>query len=51
MNRVLTIAWHEYKVNVRRPDFIIFTSLVPLLGLIALLVGIFFGRQAGGATC
>ena len=49
MNRVLTIAWHEYKVNVRRPDFIIFTSLVPLLGLIALLVGIFFGRQAGGA--
>ena len=49
MQRVLIVAWHEYRVNVRRPDFIIFTSLVPLLGLIALLVGIFFGRQAGGA--
>jgi ABC-2 type transport system permease protein len=49
MNRVLIIAWHEYKVNVRRPDFIIFTSLVPLLGIVALLVSVFFGRQAGGA--
>ncbi len=49
MNRILTIAWHEYKVNVRRPDFIIFTLLVPLLGVVALLVSVFFGRQAGGA--
>ena len=49
MDRVLMIAWHEYKVNVRRPDFIIFTSLIPLLGVVALLVSVFFGRQAGGA--
>lgn len=49
MQRVLVIGWHEYKVNVRRLDFIIFTSLVPLLGLIGLVVSVFFGRQAGGA--
>ncbi len=49
MKRVLTIARHEYWVNVRRPDFIIFTSLVPLLGIVALVVSLFFGRQAGGA--
>ncbi len=49
MDRVLIIGWHEYKVNVRRLDFIIFTSLVPVLGLVGLLVTLFFGRQAGGA--
>ena len=49
MQKVLTIARHEYWVNVRRPDFIIVTLLFPMLGLIALLVGVFFGRQAGGA--
>lgn len=49
MRKVLTIALHEYWVNVRRPDFIIFTSLVPLLGIVALVVSLFFGRQAGGA--
>ncbi|MCY3905553.1 MAG: ABC transporter permease [Caldilineaceae bacterium] len=45
----MTIARHEYWVNVRRPDFIIVTLLVPALGLIALIVSLFFGRQAGGA--
>ena len=49
MRKILTIARHEYWVNVRRPDFIIFTSLVPLLGIVALVVSLFFGRQAGGA--
>ncbi len=49
MTKVLTIALHEYWINVRRPDFIIFTSLVPLLGIAALIVSLFFGRQAGGA--
>lgn len=49
MKKVLTIARHEYWVNVRRPDFIIFTSLVPLLGIVALAVSLIFGRQAGGA--
>lgn len=50
MDKVLTIARHEYWVNVRRPDFIIVTLLVPALGLIALIVSVFFGRQAGGAV-
>ncbi len=49
MKKILIVARHEYWVNVRRPDFIIFTSLVPLLGIIALVVSLFFGRQAGGA--
>ena len=49
MRKVITIALHEYWINVRRPDFIIFTSLVPLLGIVALIVSLFFGRQAGGA--
>ena len=49
MRKVFTIALHEYWINVRRPDFIIFTSLVPLLGIVALIVSLFFGRQAGGA--
>lgn len=49
MTKVFTIALHEYWINVRRPDFIIFTSLVPLLGIVALIVSLFFGRQAGGA--
>ena len=49
MRKVFTIAIHEYWINVRRPDFIIFTSLVPLLGIVALIVSLFFGRQAGGA--
>ena len=49
MDKVLTIAQHEYWVNVRRPDFIIVTLLVPALGLIALIAGVFFGRQTGGA--
>ena len=49
MDKVLTIARHEYWVNVRRPAFIIVTLLVPALGLIALIAGVFFGRQTGGA--
>lgn len=49
MNKVWIIAWHEYRVNVRRPGFIIMTLLIPLLGLAALLIGAFFGGQAGDA--
>ena len=49
MQKVMIIARHEYWVNVRRPDFIIVTLLVPLLGLAALLVSAFFGGQAGSA--
>ncbi len=49
MKKILIIARHEYWVNLRRPDFIIMTLLVPLLGLIALIIGAFFGGQAGSA--
>ncbi len=50
LDKVLTVALHEYWVNVRRPDFIIVTLLVPALGLITLIASVFFGRQAGGAV-
>ena len=49
MDKIWLIAWHEYRVNVRRPGFIIMTLLIPLLGLLALLIGAFFGGQAGDA--
>ncbi len=49
MDKIWLIAWHEYKVNVQRPGFIIMTLLIPLLGLLALLIGAFFGGQAGDA--
>ena len=43
---VLTIAGHEYAVNVRRPGFIFFTLLIPALGLISLIIFGFFSGQA-----
>jgi ABC-2 type transport system permease protein len=42
---ILTIARHEFAVNVRRPGYIFFTLLIPALGLIGLLViGLFSGQ-------
>jgi len=49
VNKIWIIAWHEYRVNIRRPGFIFMTLLVPLVGLISLLLGAFFGGQAGAA--
>ncbi len=46
MNRVLTIARHEYVTNVRRPGFIFVTLLFPALALISLLITAFFSGQA-----
>jgi len=46
-NIILTIARHEYAVNVRRPGFIFFTLLIPALGLIGLVVAGFFSGVAG----
>jgi len=46
LNKIAIIAQHEYLTNLRRAGFIIMTALIPLLGLIALLVGAFFGGQA-----
>jgi ABC-2 type transport system permease protein len=46
MRKVLSVARHEYLVNVRRVGFIVMTALVPLLGLAGLLIAAFFGGQA-----
>jgi ABC-2 type transport system permease protein len=46
MRKVLTVARHEYLVNVRRVGFIVMTVLVPLLGVVGLLIAAFFGGQA-----
>lgn len=46
LRSILTIAGHEYVVNVRRPGFIFFTLLIPALGLIGLIVFGFFSGQA-----
>src|SRR5205085_5825083 len=43
---IRTVAVHEYKVNVRRPGFIFFTLLIPVLGVIGLIVAGFFSGQA-----
>jgi ABC-2 type transport system permease protein len=45
-SRVVTIAVHEYVVNVRRIGFIVVTLLVPLVGGIAIVVGGLFSGQA-----
>jgi len=44
--KVWVVARHEYLNNVRRAGFIIMTASVPLLGIVALLVGVFFAGQA-----
>jgi len=43
---ILTIARHEYAVNVRRAGFIFFTLLIPALGLIGLVGIALFSGQA-----
>jgi ABC-2 type transport system permease protein len=44
--RAATIALHEYTTSVRRPGFIFFTLLPPAIGLIGLVVAVFFSGQA-----
>ena len=46
LRTILTIARHEYAVNVRRPGFIFFTLLIPALGVLSLIVFGFFSGQA-----
>jgi ABC-2 type transport system permease protein len=43
---ILTIAWHEYIINLLRPGFLFFTLLIPALGLIGVIVAGFFSGQA-----
>ncbi len=63
VQKVLVIARHEYRVNLRRPGFLIVTGLVPLLGLAVLLLAalasgptasalerVFVGRQITGVV-
>ena len=45
-NKVWVVARHEYLTNVRKAGFIIMTAIVPLLGIVVLLIGTFFGGQA-----
>lgn len=44
--KIWVVARHEYVTNIRRPGFIIMTAIVPVLGLIALLVGALLAPQA-----
>lgn len=46
MRNIWMIARHEYLTNVRRVGFIVFTLLIPALGLITLISGAFFSGQA-----
>jgi len=46
LRSILTIARHEYGVNVRRAGFIFFTLIVPALGLLGIVVLGFFSGQA-----
>lgn len=46
LHKVWVVARHEFLVNLRRAGFIIMTAVVPVLGLVALLFGAFFGGQA-----
>ena len=45
-SKILVIARHEYITNVRRLGFIFVTLLFPALGLLGLLVTVFFSGQA-----
>ncbi|NDJ36501.1 MAG: hypothetical protein GYB64_17745, partial [Chloroflexi bacterium] len=46
MRNALTVAWHEFTSNVSRPAFIIWTLLVPLVGLVALIIAGAAGGEA-----
>jgi ABC-2 type transport system permease protein len=48
MKSILLIAVQEFRVNIRRPGYIIMTLLIPTLGLVALLAGSLFGGELGG---
>jgi len=45
--KIWVVARHEFGVNVRRAGFIIVTLSVPVVGIVVLLLGVFFGGEAG----
>lgn len=50
MRKVLTVARHELFVNLRRPSYIIMTLAVPALGLVGVLLAVYFGGQIAGSV-
>lgn len=46
MSKVGIIAKNEYLTNVRRTGFLVFTILVPVIGLIVMLISAFVGGKA-----
>ncbi|NDJ54886.1 MAG: ABC transporter permease [Chloroflexi bacterium] len=49
MEKILTIARHEYWKTVRQTSFIAWTLIIPVLGLMGLIVAAFFSGQAADA--
>ncbi len=45
MKEILLVAAQEMVVNLRRPGYILMTVLVPVLGLVAMLIGSAFGGE------
>lgn len=50
MQKILTVARHELFVNLRRPSYIIMTLAVPALGLVGVLLAMYFGGQIAGSV-
>jgi ABC-2 type transport system permease protein len=44
--KVWVVARHEFLISVRRAGFIIMTLIVPVIGVVVLLVGVFFSGPA-----
>lgn len=44
--KVWVVARHDFVTNVRRAGFIIMTAIVPVMGIVVLLFGVFFAGQA-----
>ncbi|MFQ5341452.1 MAG: ABC transporter permease [Anaerolineae bacterium] len=50
MRKILTVTRHELFVNLRRPSYIIMTMAVPALGLVGILVTVYFGGRIAGTV-
>ncbi|MFQ5593626.1 MAG: ABC transporter permease [Anaerolineae bacterium] len=50
MRKILTVTRHELFVNLRRPSYVIMTLAVPALGLLGILVTLYFGGRIAGTV-
>lgn len=50
MRKILTVTRHELFVNLRRPSYVIMTLAVPALGLVGILVTVYFGGRIAGTV-